>query len=277
MASIRYYLRSLLAYLTRPSGPPLRRRLAVAWAYTKITAIERFGMSARRVKALGFVIRFPDALTLRRLFEELVLGEHYWFEPPSDRPPAIIDAGANIGFAALFFKWLFPDATIRSFEPNPDSAKYLQANIDANGLRGVTVIEIALGAERAQAELVGQDLAATLEPGPTIGGPSRTVEVKPLSDFLDDSEHVDILKLDIEGAEVVVLRELGKRLRRVDQIVLEYHRWADSEPLSALLEILEENGHSYEIRHWYRYPDGDTCMIATRGPGLTRNGSDLPT
>jgi hypothetical protein len=62
---------------------------------------------------------------------------------------------------------------------------------------------------------------------------------------------VDLLKLDIEGAEVPVLQEVaeGGRLDLIDQMVMEYHHHLqpDEDRLGGLLSTLERNGFGYQI------------------------------
>jgi tRNA1(Val) A37 N6-methylase TrmN6 len=45
---------------------------------------------------------------------------------------AVFDCGANIGFATIFFKWLFPKARIYAFEPDPATYALLEKNVKTN-------------------------------------------------------------------------------------------------------------------------------------------------
>ena len=57
--------------------------------------------------------------------EEIFRREQYRFE--TDAPaPFIVDCGANIGMATLYFKSLYPDATVLAFEPDPAAFACLQ-------------------------------------------------------------------------------------------------------------------------------------------------------
>ena len=76
------------------------------------------------------------------------------------------------------------------------------------------------------------------------------VNSRKLSQFLD--RDVDLLKMDIEGAEEDVLHELATsgKLRFVKRMHVEYHHHIDprKNALSRILKILEDNGLGYQIR-----------------------------
>jgi hypothetical protein len=77
-------------------------------------------------------------------------------------------------------------------------------------------------------------------------------------------EPVDFLKLDVEGAELKVLRDLAenRKLRLVQQMIIEYHydRLNLENSLAELLQILEQAGfqyllHSAQRPPYYRHAD----------------------
>jgi FkbM family methyltransferase len=56
----------------------------------------------------------------------------------------ILDCGANIGMATLFFKWLYPNARIDAFEPDPKTFQLLENNVKQNHLTNVATHNCAL-------------------------------------------------------------------------------------------------------------------------------------
>ena len=69
-----------------------------------------------------------------------------------------------------------------------------------------------------------------------------------LLEFLDSEESIDLLKVDIEGAECDVLEDCQESLGNVKNIFIEYHSWNNcSQNLSKLLRILEQNNFRYFI------------------------------
>jgi FkbM family methyltransferase len=116
---------------------------------------------------------------------------------------AIIDVGANIGNHAVFFGAVL-NAPVYAFEPYEPNHDLLAMNIAANGLDGQVVSTCcAIG----DADGVG-----SLHPGPpTDHGTARmsfgTGEVRVRSlDSLSISGPIGLLKVDVQGAEVAVLR-----------------------------------------------------------------------
>src|SRR5437899_3016680 len=97
-------------------------------------------------KLFGWKIRHLSRPALVLLYSEIFARECYRFT--SNKPsPVILDCGANIGMATLYFKWLYPAAQINAFEPDPTTFSALNDNVSRNRLQGVSVHNIALGAE----------------------------------------------------------------------------------------------------------------------------------
>ena len=131
----------------------------------------------------------------------------------------IADLGANTGIAVRFFAALYPSARIVAAEPDPGNAARLRANVRA--LHGVDVAEVAVAPERGTAPffIAAEGWASSL----TAQASSRQVEVScvRLADLLDGAK-VDLLKVDIEGAEWPLL-EAGDLQAASDCIVGEAH------------------------------------------------------
>ncbi len=135
----------------------------------------------------------------------------------------VVDLGANIGLATLFFAQLFPDARYVCVEPNPANAALLRQNTGWMGSRA-DVVEAAVGARSGQVSFDdsgwswGGHIAET-------GRPGRSVRCCTLDEIVCTSNigHIDLLKIDIEGAERDVLRSSGASLRKVGMIVIELH------------------------------------------------------
>jgi hypothetical protein len=82
------------------------------------------------------------------------------------------------------------------------------------------------------------------------GGTATFVDSRRLSQFVGGS--VDLLKLDIEGAEYEVLGEMADagKLRSIRRIHMEYHHHIDGDidRLSSILQLLERHCFGYQIR-----------------------------
>ena len=75
------------------------------------------------------------------------------------------------------------------------------------------------------------------------------VESIRLKDFIDREESIELLKIDIEGAEVEVIQDCGESLGKVENIFIEYHSYLNHDQhLDKILNILTENNFRYFIR-----------------------------
>ena len=214
---------------------------------------------ACRQRLFGFVVEGSSYALLLRLFKELFLAEPYAFDPSPESAPLIIDAGANIGMAVLYFKKCFPDARILAFEPNPEAFRLLKRNVEANNLAAVTLHQVALAATAGELPFYygadGASLTGSLWPH-AAGVQTVRVPTRPLSDFITSATQVQLLKLDVEGAEPGIIAELAQTdaLRRVQQLIVEYHYpigTAESPQLAACLQTFEQQGFAYYFKLTY--------------------------
>ncbi len=99
----------------------VRRRSEILKTYLRLRATYIFQekilrRKIRTEKFLGFAVEFFNYIHLVHLFEENFARNEYFFETKKDHP-LIVDCGANLGDTILYFKWLYPQARIISFEP----------------------------------------------------------------------------------------------------------------------------------------------------------------
>lgn len=186
-----------------------------------------------------------DGASFVAQYEEIYHRECYDF--PSRRlAPTIIDGGANIGAATIWWRSRWPKARVIAFEPDPQIFEILRFN--TRFLAGVELHLCALtggGSDLFWAE--GTD-AGRLEPGRAHDHGLVTVPTMLLSEVLRKLPRVDLLKLDIEGAETEVLEEAEAHLAKVDHIFVEYHSVVDRrQTLGRLAGLLERQGFRYYI------------------------------
>ncbi len=243
---------------------PFRKKLALARAYSAIVA-KRFmegrvpGVSLYRQRLPGGTLEVPRFGDFFWTFLEVYLDEDYFF-PSEKSDPFIINLGANIGVDEVYFKWLYPQCRILSFEALPENAAILKKNIERNRFRDVEVVEAAVGDREKRLTMYGDRRAATVAKGliqeqvkahGEYAGKEVEVNVVPLSPFLKEGEEVDLLKVDIEGAEETVITELDRagKLRYVKYLVVEYHRYSFTEnKLSRIVDALERNRFDITFR-----------------------------
>jgi FkbM family methyltransferase len=172
----------------------------------------------------------PTTVTLRPfagdlfvLYEVLAFNA-YHIAPsllPTDNVRVVVDCGANIGITSLFLAARYPSATILSVEPHPENFALLKTNV-AQVPRILPIRACVTGAsQRAVAFTTDQagwgNRIATDDHGVLV--PAITIEELCKQHGV---EKIDLLKLDIEGAEEQVL-ENGAFLARTEHIIVELH------------------------------------------------------
>lgn len=133
----------------------------------------------------------------------------------------LIDVGANCGQTLLKAKAIQPRVQYVGFEPNPTAAGYVQRVIELNQFQHCRLIACGLGRERGAAQLgtrTAVDPCGTIIPnfrGAETGGVMLDVLVEVGDELLDrlGVERVDLIKIDVEGAEAAVLAGLQRTLR----------------------------------------------------------------
>ena len=202
----------------------------------------------------GYGVNYFHGEQLRYLFDEIFLEGCYLFRSDKDNP-LILDCGSNIGMSILFFKKLYPNARIVGFEPDPATFEKLKANVRQNSLQDITLHQCALSSGTGTIDFYHNqersgDLMMSLHKERLKRGAKIAVPTRALSSFID--EQIDLLKMDIEGAEEAVLPELASsgKLRMVRQIHLEYHHHinGNEDKLSSVLKLLEDAGFGYQLR-----------------------------
>jgi len=198
-----------------------------------------------RISFSGYFLDVPDCLSFIWQFKEIFADENYKFI--SDNPaPVIYDCGSNIGMSCLYFKKIYPAAKITAFEADPKIAQILMLNLEQNNLIDVTVIPKAVWINNE-----GVDISSEGADASSIYLDKNKIKIESvrLKDLLKKEEKIDLLKMDIEGAETDVLRDCKEELNHIKNIFVEFHSFINnSQSLDEILEIFEANGFRYFIK-----------------------------
>ncbi len=218
----------------------------------KIVLIRIYFSRLKRFKAgfyfqKGKKIKYVDAASFAFIYEELFYKQIYKFEC-STSTPYIIDAGANIGLSIIYFKTLYPNAEIVAFEPDDKVFETLEYNIKGFDFSNVTLVKKALWNKETFLEFMsegadGGRIAVDGDDKKIIKVPAQS-----LRSYLN--KKVDFLKIDIEGAECIVLEDCADLLHHVDKIFVEFHSFINNpQNLQKILSILHSAGFRYNIQH----------------------------
>lgn len=174
-----------------------------------------------------------DASTLRQVFRD---GEYDFGGPKGLREkvrreydeilargqrPVVIDAGANIGAASLWFRRLYPDAAIVAIEPDPDNLAILRKNVAGDPL--THVVDAAIGSKAGHVDLEKTGAGwGTMTHRSTDGVPVVTISM--LTKMIDDSK-LFIVKVDIEGFESDLFADNLEWLDDAHVVMIEPHDW----------------------------------------------------
>jgi|HubBroStandDraft_2_1064218.scaffolds.fasta_scaffold71281_2 FkbM family methyltransferase len=178
-------------------------------------------------------------------------------------PRTIIDAGANIGLASIFYANKYPDARIIAIEPEASNYQMLVQNTAA--YRNVTTVNAALWNENCDLEIFdpqqGHTAFQTRDKRDLPGAQRTRVPGITLDKLLGDFgiNHVDLLKIDIEGAEREVFAGSGSWIQCVDIIAIELHDWM----LPGCEQIVQRAAKDFELQ----WKNGETTYLARKLSG----------
>lgn len=194
----------------------------------------------------------------------------------------IVDVGANIGFYTLESSLAVgPTGRVISIEAAPPHVEALRKNIQLNGMRNVSLVEVAVGDSVGEATLAlprGGNLGMfTL--GPVNSDEPYSVALRPMDDLLAEQgiHSIDLIKMDIEGSEYRALRGAAKTLARykpallieLNEVAL-HRRGSSAREIKDLLSEAGYRGWVIGRREIRPIPDGqathgcDECLFIHR-------------
>ncbi|MDD4381917.1 MAG: FkbM family methyltransferase [Candidatus Dojkabacteria bacterium] len=196
----------------------------------------------------NYSITYFDDEEFKILSKEIFGNEVY--KTVLDNPaPLIYDLGSHIGLSVLYFKKQYPNSKIISFEPNPNVYPLLLENIETNNIRNVQTYNLALsrkkGVRRLYIDKSQRGCFSTSSFTKNAwDGKQKSIGIDVQTDRLSNyiNKSIDLLKMDIEGAELEVLKEIdsNNKIKMIKKITIEYHQ-TDRKRLKELLRILQRN------------------------------------
>ena len=158
----------------------------------------------------------------------------------------VLDCGAHIGLSVVYIKNICPTANIIAFEPDAENYSLLQRNIQSHGLERIEARQEAVWINNTTLQF-SQDgnMGSKIQKGPKNG--TVSVNATRLRDFL--TTKVNFLKLDIEGAEYVVLQDIQDKLHLVNSMFIEYHgTYLQNRELVGIFNLIEKCGFKFYIK-----------------------------
>jgi FkbM family methyltransferase len=194
---------------------------------------------------LGGKFEVVDAKSFLAQYKAIFGQQIYRFDT-CKKAPLIIDGGANVGVSVLYFKRSYPNSRIIAFEPDPYIFAVLARNCSAFDLKNVELIAQALWTHEGTVKFDREGADAGRIVDDTESLQAVDVAACRLRNYLE--QKVDLLKLDLEGAELDVLLDCVDMLANVDKIIVEYHSFKDQpQQFHLLTQTLHDAGFRLHI------------------------------
>jgi FkbM family methyltransferase len=198
-----------------------------------------------RVTVHGRKISYVDSMSFLWQYWEIFHKQYYHFKSDKNNP-VIFDCGANIGLASRYFLNVYPQCRLIAFEPDPSVAQVYLSNVPEPKVFYQKAVWVNDAGVRMVRE--GADAGFISTEGDMV------VESISLKDELMKFPQIDMLKMDIEGAESDVMMDIKPELSRVQNMFIEYHDRKDREQtLGKLLDTLEQAGFKYQLTNEDHY------------------------
>lgn len=234
---------------------------------------------ARRLRGFPLTLRFnPRTCQGRFLYYRGAFEEHLTDTLRRLLRPGMtfVDVGANAGlFSVVAGHLVGPTGRVIAFEPQRELAAVFSDNMRANGLDNVVLETVALGAAAGMSPLyqvTENDVQATLalRSDERAIGPARHVPLARLDEMLRQHgvSSVDGMKIDVEGAELLVLRGFDSWLAArpprfvfvecVDHLLQRFHN--RSRDLIAFLRAYRYTLYRWKRGRWIPLPPNDDTV-----------------
>lgn len=182
------------------------------------------GVATIKLKNYPFPVYIRKNTSDERTFFEIFCSRSYEINYGL-MPEVIIDCGANVGYASVFFKTKYPEATIIAIEPELSNFKMLQQN--TKQCQNVHLLNCGVWNRATNLEIVdtGEGNWA-FETKEVEYENEKTVKAISINDIMErfNLQKIDILKIDIEGAEKEMFeKNFENWLPFTNIIIIEFH------------------------------------------------------
>jgi FkbM family methyltransferase len=190
---------------------------------------------------------YSDIITFN---QTIVWNSHLWSlcktKLADTNVESVIDCGANIGLTTVLFREMFPGAKIIAVEPSSENFLMLQKN--TNDYDNIFPIKAGVWSHKTHLEVLdkygaGSNGLVVQETSDIDGLPALTIQ-----DIMNDYSltHIDLLKVDIEGAEREIFKEgVSGWLSKTKILLIELHDYKISGSSSNFIKALSQ--YSFDI------------------------------
>jgi FkbM family methyltransferase len=170
-----------------------------------------------------------------------IFYEIFWkhvYEIPFKFPneiKTIVDLGAHIGFASIFFRTKFPDSKIYAVEASKENYILLKDNL--KNFKNTHHLHAAIFTEDGSVKFNDSGFSYNSK----LSSDGESIDAISMNTLMkkNNIEKINLLKIDIEGAEKLILKENNTWLENVENIIIEIH---DDYTIKNLEEDLQKFG-----------------------------------
>jgi FkbM family methyltransferase len=170
----------------------------------------------------------------------------------------IIDIGGHIGTFVLYLRKHSPYGKIYVFEPDSENIDMLQKNMHLNNIKNVYIEKKAVadhdGYLRFQANVLNKNEGHIIKSG------GIQVEAIKLDTYVKQKsiDHIDLLKLDCEGAEYQILKSF-KNLHICRSLMIEYHHTVPGKNMNKQWIISHMTSNNFKLLYSVVTGANDIC------------------
>jgi len=184
---------------------------------------------------LRYYQRFAPRIHIRKntsdlhCFRQVFIQEDYDINFGEKEIRTIVDLGANVGYASIYFSKKYPQAKIIAVEPEKGNFEALKKNCE--GIQNISPIMGAIWYKKTKLEIFNENRGEwgfqtrKIQKKNLIKTPIKTYTIQELIKRFN-LKKIDLLKIDIEGAEKDLFsKDCKKWLNKTGAIVIELHDW----------------------------------------------------
>lgn len=238
----------ILSSIADSSFPPIRVVRGI-FRRARGTIANSYGLRLLKLWPYETLQLYGDLDTVYHTASEYLRGETIHHLSSGDR--VILDLGAHYGLVSVKLASHSPTCDVIAIEAHPANYGVLKKNIALNHLENVKALNMAVADFTGVSELRVYDKISThysLEDRFQESDIALEVPCYKLSDILGllHLTRVDLVKMDVEGLELKVLRSsLPQLAERIEKMDIEVHRISD---LEEIIRLLESSGYEVKIK-----------------------------
>ena len=221
------------------------RHWLMVWLRSRFRARYKAGI----LRAFGYELEVTDSISVAYQFRDIFVEQEYKLANPGYKP-VIIDVGANVGVSVLYFCSTLDEPEIHAFEADPEIFKKLKRNTERYAAKAnVHLINAAAYISNGTIGFAHEGADGGQISPVTNGRDALKIQSIDLLDYLLGFERIALLKIDIEGAEALVVPHCAPAFDRIERIFIEYHSSPDKEQsIVHILSLLQASGFRLHLQ-----------------------------